>query len=163
MNLKLNLGCGSDILDGGWENIDLFPVNDRVIEADIRSLPYSPGTVAVIRAIDVIEHIPRAETDAALRHWHSLLHSGGTLEIRCPHVRKQAELLLQGVWSSDTFAHMMFGGQDTPGNFHMAGFDPGLLKQKLLAAGFKEVRTVDVFDAIPIAGNANFQTYAIKP
>lgn len=160
--MKLNLGCGKDILEG-WVNIDRYPSDQKVIQGDIRSLDFPKSTVETIRAIDVLEHVPRAEVLETLKHWNQILVNGGTVEIRCPDVRKQCELLLDGTWSTATWAHMVFGGQDAIGNFHMAGFDQELLSELARMAGFSEIKTVTEHDDVPVAGNANFRLFAKKP
>lgn len=160
--MKINVGCGNDILDG-WTNVDLYPSTESVIRADIRLLPFAAGTIESIRAIDVLEHIPRADVAETLSRWFMLLQRGGTLEIRCPDVQKQCELLLDKTWPTDVWAHMVFGGQDAPGNFHMAGFSPSSLAEKLVAAGFVVTAVKAEHGDVPKDGNANFRIFAKKP
>lgn len=160
--MKLNLGCGKDILDG-WENLDLFPTDDRVRGFDIRDIGENFADVEAIRAIDVLEHISRKEVLPTLQGWFKALKPGGTVEIRCPDLWKQAQCLLHGVWDTDTYAHMVFGGQDSLGNFHKAGFTAPFLTQLLTNAGFQVTKAVPEHDDIKIAGNANFRIFAVKP
>jgi predicted SAM-dependent methyltransferase len=124
--VKLNLGCGGDVRTG-YDNIDLYVSRPGVIKADAAHLPYDPGTVEEIIAIDVLEHFSHREIKAVLGHWCALLQPGGTLIVRCPDARKQAELLLAGFWPPETFSYMVYGGQDSPGNFHKACFTMELL------------------------------------
>lgn len=159
--LRLNLGCGGDILEG-WVNVDLYPRDERVVEGDIRDLS-GFSEASEIRAIDVLEHIPRAEVPAALKGWFNALCSGGRVEIRCPDVRKQCELLLNGAWDAPTFAHMMFGGQDSEGNFHKAGFTQAYLAALLKEAGFMQISAKSEHGDVPVAGNANFRVFSRKP
>lgn len=162
MTIKLNVGCGKALLDD-CVNIDLYPMDSTVVQGDIRSLPFSEGTVDSILAIDVIEHVPRAETLPTLRHWFALLKPGATVEARCPDSRKQCALLMDGTWTTENWSKMVFGGQDTVGNFHMAGFDQSSLAELFRQAGFVEIKVSDEYDAIPIDGNANFRITAKKP
>lgn len=162
--LRLNVGCGKDVLDG-WVNVDLFHDDERVVRGDIRHLEavVTMGTVSAIRAIDVLEHIPMADVLPALKGWFGMLQQGGTVEIRCPDVFKQCELLFDGTWDAPTWAHMCFGGQDSEGNFHKAGFTKGYLTQLLEEAGFVKVKAVSEHEDVSAAGNANFRITAEKP
>lgn len=162
MSPKLNVGCGKDILDG-WVNIDRYPTDERVVQGDIRALDYPAGTVGAIRAKDVLEHIPRAETLPTLRHWFAVLEPRGTIEIRCPDARKQCELFLAGTWNGNTWAQMVFGLQDGLGNFHMAGFDADFLVELVTEAGFVNVTVTPEHDDVPVDGNANLRLCAMKP
>lgn len=134
--IRLNLGCGSDILDG-WVNIDLYPIDRRVVKMDVRSIDFSPGTISEIRAIDVFEHIPRLESEAAFAHWTNLLVRGGRLTLRTPDARRQCELLVEGIWPISVWSHMMFGGQDSPGNFHFNGHEAASLRALAERHGLK--------------------------
>ena len=134
-----------------------------MLPGDIRQLPCKEREAEAIRAIDVLEHISWREVNATLAHWFSRLQSGGTLEIRCPDILEQARCLLDGRWNAATFSLMMFGGQDAEGNFHKAGFTPDSLAQALEAVGFVIVSLTPEYDAIPIAGNANFRVVARRP
>ena len=122
MNEKLNLGCGGDVLDG-WVNIDLTPCRPEVRKLDISEpLPFEPGTISEVRAIDCFEHIPHSKSLAVLRSWCSLLKPGGKLTIRCPDMMAQCRYLMNGPWKWETFNRMVFGGQDHSGNFHFSGW-----------------------------------------
>lgn len=56
--IKLNLGSGKDIRTG-WDNLDLLPQEESVIQCDLEKgkLPYKTNTVTRIDAIDLLEHI----------------------------------------------------------------------------------------------------------
>lgn len=160
--MRINLGCGGDILDG-WINIDLYPRSEKVIAADIRKLPFLPGSIEEIRAIDVLEHIPNRDVPPTLTHWFALLEHGGTVSVRCPDCFKQCECLIQGTWTPAVWAHMVFGGQDSEGNFHKSGFTPEYLDELFQSAGFQIVNSRLEHELIPSAGNANYVLTAKKP
>lgn len=143
--------------------MDLFPAVEGVLAADIRKLPFPDNSVETIRAIDVLEHIPRADTLPCLQHWAKLLKKGGAVEVRCPDIRKQCELLLDGTWSPEIWSHMVYAAQDSPGNFHMAGFTSESLSHLVSQAGLHVVEVKPEHELVPCAGNANLRLLATKP
>lgn len=134
--MKLNLGCGGDV-KRGYINIDLYADVPGVFRLDIESLPYVTNSIAEIFVQDVIEHISHRKTLQVLRHWCSLLMPSGVLEIRCPDARKQAELFLSGFWDVETYALMVYGGQDFEGNQHKTCFTRESLEATLRRLGMK--------------------------
>lgn len=64
--------------------------------ADVRAVPYEPGTVDEIQAIHLFEHLPRWEAGATLTHWHSLLRTGGLLVLEMPCLDKIMALYASG-------------------------------------------------------------------
>ncbi len=58
--LKLNLGCGNNLLDG-FVNIDKYDKAADVM-ADICYLPYEDESVDEIVAYQIIEHLPYWQT-----------------------------------------------------------------------------------------------------
>lgn len=56
--MKVNLGCGPDILSG-WTNVDLNPLDESVIHCDFEQdvLPFENNSVDHLQAIDVLEHL----------------------------------------------------------------------------------------------------------
>jgi len=55
-SVKLNIGCGKEVLNG-WVNADKYPVDSKVIEADLMCLPFSDDSFEEIMAKHVIEHV----------------------------------------------------------------------------------------------------------
>src|SRR5436853_7490297 len=83
---RLNLGCGWDHR-AGYVNVDFHAYHKPDLVADVRKLGFLPaGHYDEIVAQDVLEHLPRRQTLAVLRHWNRLLRKGGTLELRVPNV-----------------------------------------------------------------------------
>lgn len=161
--VRLNLGCGGDVREG-WINVDLYPCDSRVQKCDIRALPFTPGTVDEILAQDSLEHISHREAGEVLLHWLSLLRPGGTITIRSPDIERQCKALLDGTWSPWLFSHMMFGGQEVPGNEHRCGFTPEFMKQALISNGFKIVscESNGTITSRHDSDNANFIITAVK-
>jgi methyltransferase family protein len=83
--LRLNLGCGNDIVSG-FVNHDLVrhcPAVDVV--HDLRSLPWpwADDSAEVIRLLDVIEHLP--EVVPVVDECWRILRASGVLHLRVPH------------------------------------------------------------------------------
>lgn len=94
--IKLNLGCGDKLLPG-YINVDSAPSRKGFVPdvlADLRELPFDPGTVSEILAIHVIEHFYAWETSELVRHWMELLLPGGSLILECPNLLTAAKSLV---------------------------------------------------------------------
>lgn len=84
--MRLNLGCGSQSLDG-YVNVDAVrqPGVDVVHDLDIFPWPFKDGEAAEIQAFDVYEHV-----DYPLEFMgecHRILQPGGTLYIHTAYWR----------------------------------------------------------------------------
>ncbi len=140
--LKLHLGCGSKRIEG-FVNIDAtyIPGVDRV--DNVRHLrAFEPGTVDVIYASNVLEHLGRWEYMPALQRWHELLRPGGIVRLSVPDFQALAEYYLE-TRDLATMYCALHGGQDTPLNVHLWCWDFDMLKKDLETAGFTGVRRYD--------------------
>lgn len=78
--MKLNLGCGGNIL-AGWENHDS--------DVDItKPLPYPDNSAEFILAEHVVEHTTGPEGFRFMREAHRVLEPGGTLRICVPELAR---------------------------------------------------------------------------
>lgn len=165
---KLNLGCGGDVREG-WDNIDLFESQARVIKADISNLTqlYERDSVDHILAQDILEHFSHLKVVSVLLNWCWLLKPGGTIEIRCPDVAEQCRRLLDGTWNHETFSLMMFGGQHHKGNYHKTGFTLEGLQKTLEGIGMRIVTAHtqhgNVTSDPKTSDNPNIVVVAVKP
>lgn len=161
--MRLNLGCGGDIRDG-FTNVDRYSDDPRVWCGDASHLPWFK--LDEIIAQDILEHFSHREVVGILKHWCERLAKGGRLEIRCPDIEQQCRLLLDGTWSPAVFSHMMFGGQDSEGNFHKTGFTLPYLCHLLVESGMEiisaEVKHIDITSDIRTSSNPNIRVIAVK-
>lgn len=144
--LKLNIGCGNNILDG-YVNIDVRKTNKDVVVADAQNLPYENGSVDEILAKGVYEHISFRQSKALLQHWVSKLKEGGELTIITPSLQGVMDLArtehqIRSMYGADVkglerIIKVIFGGQDYPENKHCTIGHPVLLKRYLCDAGVK--------------------------
>jgi hypothetical protein len=87
--LRLNLGCGNDILQG-YVNHDVFRHRPEVdVTHDLRQLPWPWGDecAEIIRLLDVLEHLP--EVVPILDESWRILKPGGVLHVRVPHYQSE--------------------------------------------------------------------------
>lgn len=78
MGIKLNVGCGGNILEG-WENHDM--------DMDItKPLPFKDGSVEFILAEHVVEHISAPDALRFFQEAWRILEPKGILRVCCPCV-----------------------------------------------------------------------------
>jgi len=133
--LKINIGCGSDIKEG-YVNIDArdLPGVDLVHDLN-NNLPFDDNSVDEVFASDVLEHFPMAKSNTLLKDWVRVVKVGGQIHVRVPHMRLLALKLANKKLKDEVLIELIYGGQDYPGNFHMAGFTEEMLIQKMKVAG----------------------------
>jgi predicted SAM-dependent methyltransferase len=145
---KLNIGCGYD-KRAGYLNVDMDPAckpDLLITDNDFSSLPRQHFDEVL--AHDVLEHIGRAQTGAALLEWIDLLKVGGTLVVQTSSILGVAQLLErhQNYVDQANFTIYLFGNQAHPGDFHHTGFTEATLKIHLIAAGL-EIEDFELRDA----------------
>jgi len=133
--LKLNLGCGTKLMDG-YINIDIRPLNDQILVGDVASLPYDNETVDEIYASDIYEHIGHVRSQELLNHWVSKLKRGGKLLIHTSNLNGLCEFVLK----QKTIKGIQEGlrrmyGMDYVGGWHLTAGHPDLIRHYLNIAG----------------------------
>jgi SAM-dependent methyltransferase len=98
----------------------------------------------IVRATHILEHFPFRNTVEILENWSSILKPGGQLYIEVPNVLGHANGVVSGETSEEDFGTFMYGEQDYPGNFHMAGFTPSILRKRLEQAGLENINIQDI-------------------
>lgn len=138
---RLHLGCGRIRLPG-YVNVDIQPHQSVDLCADLRALPFEPGSVDMIYSCAVIEHFGRREWQPVLAHWFSLLKPGATLRLStadfaacCEHYRETGRV-------ADLLG-LIIGGQKDDWDWHGMIFDFALMAEGLAAVGFHNVRRYD--------------------
>ncbi len=86
--MKLNLGCGSQILDG-WVNVDKFGTPDQVFDLETFPWPWADNSVDEILLSHVLEHLGQSPQAfiAIMRELYRVACDGATVHIRVPHPR----------------------------------------------------------------------------
>lgn len=78
--MNLNLGC-SDAHKPGYINVDICPPADQIVDLT-QPWPWPDGSVELIRAHDIIEHLP--DKIRTMNEAYRVLKSGGRIEICVP-------------------------------------------------------------------------------
>lgn len=95
--MKLNLGCGNDILEG-YVNLDKYNLDgvDAVHDIEKLPLPFPDDHFDEIYAKDIIEHI---DYIPVLKDLHRIMKPGGILTIKSPHYTST------NFWTDPTHKH----------------------------------------------------------
>ena len=117
MVLNLNLGSGTN------RKLNYISVDKYIKEADehwdlTERLPLDDNSVDNIYASHVVEHFDKNEWDFVRKEWSRVLKVGGTIEIRCPDIIKACTVVASDI----SRLNIIYGNQDTPGEFHKNGF-----------------------------------------
>jgi len=99
--LKLNLGCGDQIL-GGYINCDMYNAKADM-QFDAKEIPYEDDTVDEIFASHLLEHFSYAEIDGILKEWKRALKPGGKLVIETPDAYHSYKRFCEAYEKGDTF------------------------------------------------------------
>lgn len=137
---KLNLGCGLDYRDG-YINVDFHHSHKVDLVSDVSYLKeIDDQSCSEAVAQDVLEHMPRAQADTALREWNRVLKLGGVVRIRVPSLIDLSRLLShrknQTRKGQERLIQYLYGTQGYEGDFHLNGFTKLTLKHDLERAGF---------------------------
>jgi len=136
--IKLNLGCGNDVLPG-WVNIDAY--NDAAdVKADVRKLPYPDNSVDIILASHVIEHFHFQDGFAVLLEWYRALRPGGKLIVETPDFLATCKSFAEGSegWRVDLYGQF-FAQPWIPGQAHYFLYTETQLGGTLRQCGYRDV------------------------
>lgn len=177
-DIKINLGCGGRPLPG-YINVDLdtieqmkvrypgtvFPEGVEVFQYDIFNLPFPDGSVALIRADSLLEHLSFLEESKIFQEVKRVLSSGGCFEFSVPDFEETVRLWLQakdewkdffrndpeaiaaqhwfGQYSYSTESRWgyltasIFGPQNSEGQFHKNCYTENKIRALLHRIGFE--------------------------
>lgn len=114
---RLNLGC-SDRHFANFTNVDLFPPADVIADLTER-WPWDDNSIEVIRAWDLIEHLP--DKNLTMNEAFRVLKPGGCFDIEVPTTDGR------GAWQDP--GHVSFWNRNSffyyqHGNSHLTRFAP---------------------------------------
>ena len=112
--------------------------------ADVRKLPFEPGTVEEIYSSHLVEHFPIEELRrVVLPHWLELLRPGGRLVAVTPDAETMIKEAAAGRMPFEDLQRVTFGDQEYDGDFHFAMFTPDSFAGLLGECGFTDVEVVE--------------------
>lgn len=130
----LHLGCGDAPRMDGYLNVDIRPLDNIDVVADVRALPFKDEEYEGILTRNLIEHFGRHEIAPLLKEWARVLKPGSIAVIETVDVGA-----LMDIWHSvptENWLDGLLGAQTYPENFHKMAFTEGLLTEHLSDAGF---------------------------
>jgi predicted SAM-dependent methyltransferase len=135
--MRLNLGCGDDII-AGWINCDLH--NGRAeIQCDVRKLPFEDNTAEMILASHLLEHFDFKESFGILTEWKRVLQHNGLLIIEVPNLTEYCKLYLNPDKNLEALVGI-YGYPWQDGHAHKFGYSPDQLRWTLQACGFRNIQ-----------------------
>ena len=140
--IKLNLGCGDDILDG-YINCDID--GDKAdMFFDATKIPFPDNSVDEIRAYHLIEHFPFQKGLDVLKEWHRALKPSGVLVMETPDLLNTCRQFVE----SDEYDRIKLYGHFfawpdlSPFQTHYFLFTETQMKWSLEETGFTDIQRV---------------------
>lgn len=157
--MKVNLGCGSEILEG-WVNIDVRPLPGVDVVCDLKDLSqFEDGSWDECRMSHVIEHFTEPEAISILGQVFCKLKKGGKLEVYCPDAMTIAWYYVHEELPIKEFSRLLFGNQAYPEELHKLALDSERLANLVYQIGFK----VTSYNPRPNAYPYDLGVQAVKP
>lgn len=139
-----NLGAGDMGKQEGIINVDIRPLPNVDIVADVAKLPLPDNEADVVMSRNLIEHFGRHEYKDVLKEWMRVLKKGGVLRIETVDMG-----LLMDKWRNipeENWLDGVLGAQTYPENFHKMSFTRERLEKDFEALGL-EIKMIEQFDA----------------
>jgi len=138
--LKLNIGCGTDKLDG-FINIDNEPSVNPDIVLDIRTdsiLNYF--LVDEIWMLHALEHIELSLWDRIFYNFRAILKPSGKLVLSYPEFAECSKRFLEDANSNrDFWRQTLYGRQLYPGDYHVVPMHSPEIQKILESYGFYRI------------------------
>ncbi len=140
--MKLNVGSGRLHLEG-YINIDCDESLSPDMVGRIEGMEFERGSVDVIYASHIIEHLDLDTSRLVLFKFFDWLKESGILRVAVPDMMVLTELLSEGI-ESYLILELIYGKHNAPLNqIHHWGFTESSLKRELEVVGFKVLGRFD--------------------
>jgi predicted SAM-dependent methyltransferase len=144
--LDLNVGSGDFPAPQPWLNVDVNPIRNPDVLAELDDLPFADGEAARIYAGHVLEHIPVLEVVGVLREFRRVLSPSGSLMVVGPDVVKAFPMFCDGKILTADYRDMLYSNSEhTLMDGHAWPCVEPMVDQMMRAAGFT-TRSLDVRD-----------------
>ncbi len=141
--MKLNIGCGLNILEG-YVNVDKVKTTPQTVVKDILNLDYPDDSVEEIYLRHVIEHFFEEEIKRLLQNCYRMLQPDGKIVIETPDFDRIVAAWTQGILSKEVLNALLFGFAAAKNTreremhmMHKYVFDEALLTRFLVEWGFQ--------------------------
>lgn len=113
--------------------------------ADARNLPFPNNSLDEIYCVQIFEHFTYPEGEKVLKHWHSLLKSGGLLHIDVPDLDETIRKYLKAKTIKDKqwYIRLLYGSQKNDFGIHKAMYSKQMLKSLLKRHGFSKIHKLE--------------------
>ena len=140
--VKLHLGCGKKHIPT-WINVDCDPTVFPDVVDDIETLnSFRDGSVDVVYACHVLEHVGRWKWQDVLQTWIRKLKPNGVLRIAVPSFEAAVKWYTATARIHDVMG-LVCGGQKSKYDYHYVIFDKNMLECELTRLGMTGVREWD--------------------
>jgi predicted SAM-dependent methyltransferase len=160
--IKLNLGCGTKIIEG-FKNIDIRDNPGVDIILDLKKpLPFHNDSVDFILAEDVLEHFSFKLTDVIFSDWVRVLKPDCKIKLILPDIDKHIDFYINQkherrkgknkIVDIYRLRHLLFGGQDYEYSYHYTTFNKQAIVELFSKHGVKIIEYIDLQKGIDVTG-----------
>ena len=159
----LNLGCGN-VTHPAFVNVDaLVAWHIHYISPVEKLRPFRDNSADIVYASHCVEHFSHLKVNEVLAEWRRVLKPGGVLRLGVPDFDLLVALYEASARDIEAIQLALMGGQTYPLNAHFTAFTRKSLTDRLVAAGFSQVRrwerntdeltSLPDFTALPVSLN----------
>lgn len=141
--ILVHIGCG-ELNDSRYINIDARSMpHVHYVTQSLELNQFSPGSVDLIYACHVLEHLSHRNIFSILSNWFSCLKPGGILRLAVPNFDAIIEIYQDQGKNIDTIKLPLLGGQEYDFNYHKSVFNHRYLYDLLKNCGFIIIKEWD--------------------